>query len=90
MAEGIYLLCALTSLACAVLLTQGYRRTRTPLLRWSSWAFALLAANNILLFIDLAILHDSIDLSAPRTALGCLAGGFLLYGLTQETLRGGV
>ncbi|HVT82005.1 MAG TPA: DUF5985 family protein, partial [Phycisphaerae bacterium] len=42
----IYLLCALTSLACAILLARGYLRSRAKILLWSGLCFALLAINN--------------------------------------------
>ena len=67
MAELIYVLCAVTSTLCAVLLTRSYLRTRSRLLLWSALAFVGLAINNILLFIDLTnVTH--VDLSLPRTA----------------------
>ena len=80
MAEAVYLLCALTSLACAVLLLRGYRASRTPLLFWSCLCFVGLVVNNVLLFVDLVMVPD-FDLRVLRasTALGSLA--LLLYGL---------
>jgi hypothetical protein len=48
MAETVYILCALTSLACAVLLVRGYRRTPSRLLLLSSFCFVGLALNNAL------------------------------------------
>ena len=84
MAETVYLLCAATSVACAVLLLRGYRRTRTSLLFWSSLCFLGLALNNVLLFVDLVIL-PSADLSLLRT-LAALAGVVaLLCGLVGST-----
>jgi hypothetical protein len=53
--QAVYVLCALTSFACAWLLLQGYRRTRSRLLLWSCISFVALAANNALLFVDLVI-----------------------------------
>jgi hypothetical protein len=41
MAAAVYVLCALTSLACAVLLLRSYARRRVRLLLWNglaSWA----------------------------------------------------
>ena len=37
----VYVLCLLTSLACAVLLLRSYRQTRIRLLLWSGLCFAL-------------------------------------------------
>ena len=39
MAETVYILCALTCMACAVLLLRGYRRSRARFLLWSSICF---------------------------------------------------
>lgn len=84
MAEIVYLLCALMSLACAVVLIRGYRRSRNSLLLWSSVCFVGFALNNSLLFGDL-VLFPSMDLSLVRTvpaALGVLA---LLSALVWES-----
>jgi hypothetical protein len=84
MATLVYSLCALTSLACAVLLLRGYRSSRVRLLLWSGLCFAGLAANNVLLLIDKRVM-PSLDLSLWRT-LPALAGlALLLYGLVWET-----
>ena len=53
MATAVYLLGALTSVACAVLLMRGYTRVRKRLLLWSSLCFIGLSVSNILTFIDL-------------------------------------
>src|SRR5579884_1237775 len=45
----VYLLCFLTSLACAWLLGRSYYRVRTRFLLWSSISFAFLAANDLAL-----------------------------------------
>jgi hypothetical protein len=84
MATLVYALCALTSLACAVLLLRGYLSTRARLLLWSGLCFAGLAANNIILLVDKHMV-PSIDLSLWRS-LPALAGvAILLYGLVWET-----
>jgi hypothetical protein len=84
MAEIVYLLCAVTSIVCAVMLLRGYFGSRTKLLFWSSLCFAGLAINNILLFLDLVLVPDA-DLSVWRnfTALGAMA--MLLVGLVWES-----
>ena len=61
----VYLLCALASLACLLLLARAWRRTRARLLLWSAICFVGLAVNNLLLFVDLVVLPQ-IDLSWPR------------------------
>ena len=84
MATVVYALCALTSLACAVLLLRGYLRSRARLLLWSGLCFAGLAANNVLLLIDKRVV-PTMDLSLWRS-LPALAGvAVLLYGLVWET-----
>jgi hypothetical protein len=84
MATLVYALCALTSLTCAVLLLRGYFRTGVRLLLWSGLCFAGLAANNVILVVDLRVV-PAVDLSVWRT-LPALAGiVILLYGLVWET-----
>jgi hypothetical protein len=84
MATLVYALCALTSLACAVLLLRGYAASRARLLLWSGLCFAGLAANNVLLLIDKRVV-PTVDLSLWRS-LPALAGvALLLYGLVWET-----
>jgi hypothetical protein len=82
-AEAIYGLCTLTSLACALLLARGYRRSRARLLAWSSGCFGLLALNNGLLFLDLVIVPD-VDLSVLRYTTALLAVLLLLVGLVWD------
>jgi hypothetical protein len=84
MAEAIYVLCALTSLACAVLLARGHRRSRARLLAWSSGCFWLLALNNSLLFVDLVVV-PSVDLALLRHVTALLALLLLLVGLIWDT-----
>jgi heme A synthase len=83
MAETIYVLCAATSLACAILLIRAFRRGRSRLLLWSAACFALLAANNGLLVVDLMVVKH-VDLSLYRTATALAAVLILLVGLIWE------
>lgn len=83
MAETIYLLCAVTSVACAGLLVRGYRTSRARLLLWSSGCFVFLGVNNVLLFVDL-VLIPSVDLSLARTAAALVAVMLLLVGFIWE------
>jgi hydrogenase/urease accessory protein HupE len=85
MAEAVYLLCALTSTACAILLLRSYSRSRSRLLLWSSLAFVGLAVNNALLFVDLVLIPDEIDLSIVRSTIALAALMVLAYGLIWET-----
>lgn len=84
MPEAVYALCAATSVLCAVLLSRAYRRTRTQLLLWSTLCFALLAVNNILLFVDIVVLPD-IDLRVLRAGTGLAAMVLLVVGLVESS-----
>jgi len=84
-AKVVYLLCALGSISCAILLIRGYLENRTKLLLWSCLCFAGLAVNNAFLFIDVVILPD-MDLFGTfwRNLIGAASGAILLYGLIWE------
>ena len=84
MAETVYLLCAATSVACAILLLRGYLQQRSRLLLWSSLCFSCLAANNSLLFIDLIVVPD-IDLFVWRGLTALVGIALLLFGLIWES-----
>lgn len=84
MATLVYALCALTSLACAVLLLRGYASSRVRLLLWSGLCFCGLALNNILLLVDKRLV-PSMDLSLWRTLPAAAGIALLLYGLVWET-----
>ena len=86
MAEAVYLLCASTSLVCAILLLRGYRRSRTRLLFWTGLCFLGLTANNVMLFADLVVL-PSTDLSILRGLLAYAGLSALLFGLVTEDRR---
>lgn len=83
-AEAIYLLCAATSLAAAVLLLRQFAARRTPILLWSCIGFLGLAVNNVLVYVDFGLL-PGIDLSLPRSFAGAAAMVALVYGLIRET-----
>jgi hypothetical protein len=83
MAELVYLLCALTSVVCTVLLARSYRRRRVRLLLWSTLCFCGLAVNNALLFIDLVVVPD-VDLSLARSSAAFVAISLLLVGMIWE------
>ena len=84
MAEITYVLCAATSVLCAVLLLRGYLRSRSRLLMWSTLCFIGLAINNILLFVDLVILPDSIDLRIVRSGSALVSLILMVAGLIWE------
>ena len=84
MAELVYVLCALTSIICALLLFRGFRRSGTRLLFWSAWSFVGLALNNLLLFVDL-ILVPTIDLGILRAVMALIGLMVLVFGLIWES-----
>jgi hypothetical protein len=84
MDDLVYILCAVTSLLCAVLLLRGYKASRSRLLFWSGLCFVGLALNNILLFVDLSILSQEVDISLIRSLPALFGVGLLLYGLIWE------
>ena len=84
MAEAVYVLCALTSIICAVLLFRGFRKSGTRLLFWSAWSFVGLALNNLLLFVDLIIV-PTIDLGILRAATALIGLMVLVFGLIWES-----
>jgi Family of unknown function (DUF5985) len=86
-ATAIYVLCALASLVCALLLLAAYRRERTRLLLWSCLCFGWLAVNNLLLVVDLVLVTD-IDLSIARASSALVGLATLLFGLIYDTGRG--
>jgi hypothetical protein len=79
MAEVVYILCAATSILCAMLLFRSYRESRAKLLFWSSLCFVGLALNNVLLILDLYVV--STDLFYTRTLVAVGAMAMLLFGL---------
>ncbi|GMU00674.1 hypothetical protein KH5H1_47940 [Corallococcus caeni] len=83
MAEVVYILCALTSAACAVLLLRAWRRTRMKLLLYSGLCFSVLTVNNVLLFVDLVLIPAG-DLSLARTLASLAGGSVLLFGLIWD------
>jgi len=82
-AATVYVLCLLTSAACAWLLVRSYLKSRTKLLLWSAACFVMLALNNLFVVADVVI-FPSFDLTLLRS-LSALAGvGLLLYGFISE------
>jgi hypothetical protein len=85
MAAFVYLLGALTTLLCAILLLRGYLRGRKRLLLWSGLCFVGLTLSNTLLFIDLVLLPATVNLYLLRLATAAGAMLLLLYGLIWES-----
>ena len=86
MSTIVYVLCALTSLACAVLLLRGYRETGARLLLWSGLFFVGLFLNNVLLIVDLRVVPQ-INLAVIRLVPALIGVLLLLYGMIWESDR---
>ena len=89
MAEAVYILCAVTSLACSALLFRAYRNNGPRFLLWGSVCFFTLAANNVILFVDKVVLPDvdailGIQFPVWRAATALLGLVVLLYGLIWD------
>jgi len=80
---AVYLLCFLASSSCAALLVRSYRRTGTRLLFWSALSFVCLAANNLVVIIDLLVLPQW-DFRLLRQLLLLMAVGVLLFGFIWD------
>ena len=84
MASAVYVLCALTSLACAILLLRAYQARRVRLLLWSGLAFVGFTFGNMMLVMDRVVIGPTVDLSIWRS-LPVLAGlAVLIYGLVWD------
>ena len=81
-ADSVYVLCALASLACAVLLFRGWRATRARLLFWGAVCFTGLMLNNVLLVIDVRM--DSVNLAGIRMLPSLIGVSLLIYGLIRD------
>jgi hypothetical protein len=85
-AQAVYILCAITSILCAVLLLRGWRATRTRLLFWASLCFVFLAINNVILYVDLVLIPASspVNLFWYRNAAALIGMLLLVFGLIGE------
>jgi len=84
MAAAVYVLGALTSFVCAVLLFRGYAGGKRRLLLWSGLCFVCLTLSNAFIFVDLVLLPN-VDLYRLRLGTALVAMGMLLYGLIWES-----
>lgn len=75
----VYILCSATSIACAWLLCRSYLRSRAPLLLWSGLCFLFLAANNLVVVVDLLLLPAG-DMRLVRHLLNLGGISTLLFG----------
>lgn len=83
MSDLVYILCAVTALACAVLLLRGYVKSGAKLLLWSGLCFVGLTVNNTLVAIDLNLEPDY-DLLIWRNITALLSMCLLVYGLIWD------
>lgn len=84
MSAVVYVLCALTSVACAVLLLRAYAQRRVKLLFWSGLSFIGFALGNLFLVID-RLMIPMVDLRLFRS-VPVLAGLIvLIYGLVWDS-----
>jgi hypothetical protein len=82
--QAVYILCALTSLACAVLLFRGYLRSRVRILLWSTLCFVFLFINNVFLYLDVVV-FPLVYLTPYRDASSFLAAAILVWGLVWDS-----
>ncbi|HUG90378.1 MAG TPA: DUF5985 family protein [Planctomycetaceae bacterium] len=85
MTGAVYILCAVTSCLCAVLLLRGYSRNGVRLLFWSGLCFIGLAADNALLYVDLVIIPTLDVISTWRRVPALVAVALLVYGLIWDS-----
>ena len=83
MAEVVYVLCALTSAACAGLLLRAFTGSQNRLLLWTGLCFVGLAINNVVLVVD-EMLIDTVDLSTWRVVPAAVGMTVLVFGLIWE------
>lgn len=80
MANTVYILCLLTSLAVAVLLLRAYARTGMRILFWSGLGFIGLCLNNVMLVLDTMVVHH-IDLAPYRSIPALIGMSLMVFGL---------
>lgn len=79
----VYALCAIASIVCFGLLFRSAVASKQRLIFWSAFCFFFLSIQNIILFIDLALISQ-IDLSFWRTSAGFIGCAGLLLSLLWE------
>jgi hypothetical protein len=82
-ANLIYGLCALLSLATAVMLLRHQRREPNRLVFWTACCFSGLAISNLVLILDKFAL-TAVDLEISRHSIALASLLVLLFGLINE------
>lgn len=82
MAIAVYALCALTSMACAMLLLRAYAAEKVRLLLWTALCFCGLAVNNVALFFDVLL---ALDIGTLRKVPALIGVVLLLHGFISES-----
>jgi len=80
---AVYTLCLVTSSLCVFLLVRSYLATRARLLFWSAICFLFLAANSLLVILDIVVFPD-LDFGLWRVALALAAVSILLFGFIWD------
>lgn len=83
MAELIYGLCTLLSLAIAAMLWRQQRRAPTRMIYWTALCFSGLALSNLVLVLD-KLVFPELDLRVLRHSISLVSIGLLLFGLVYE------
>jgi Na+/melibiose symporter-like transporter len=82
---ALFVIVLLTSFACMVLLFRAYLQSRLSILLWSALCFVGLTVNNLLLFVDLVLFPETIDLRVYRQAAALAGMLFMIYGFIKES-----
>lgn len=85
MEQAVYILCAVTALACGALLWRGFQRRHIRLLLWCALFFFAMSLENIILFVDVVVIPQGPDLLLVRRSIGLGGVMLLLYGLVWDT-----
>jgi hypothetical protein len=76
---------AIVAALCAGLLLRAYVDVRKRLLLWSSLCFAGLALSNVLVFIDLEVVPQQVDLYLYRLVIAAVAMLTLIGALVWDS-----
>lgn len=82
-ASLVYVLCAVASLTCTLLLVRGWRRSGNRLLLYSSLCFLMLTLSQAVLVIDLVFVPQ-VDLLVFRQLLSGLGLVLLVWGFIWD------